>query len=82
MSGRTGLPRETCAVWRQPVYSTFTLTVNELVGRLPSDQDSPLRTRTGDNNLTCGKGQSAILHQTANMVVVWVCPRVSAGTFA
>eukprot|EP00966_Prymnesium_polylepis_P093346 2161030-Prymnesium_polylepis.1 len=48
MSGRT-------ATWRQPVHSTFTLTVNERVGRLPSDQNSRLRTRTGYNSLTCGK---------------------------
>eukprot|EP00966_Prymnesium_polylepis_P250595 5794701-Prymnesium_polylepis.2 len=43
------------AWWRQPVHSTSTLTVNERVGRLPSDKDSRLRIRTGYNSLTCGK---------------------------
>eukprot|EP00966_Prymnesium_polylepis_P300373 6941216-Prymnesium_polylepis.1 len=38
MSGQT-------ATWRQPVHSTFTLTVSKQVCRLPSDQDSPMRTR-------------------------------------
>eukprot|EP00966_Prymnesium_polylepis_P019951 459829-Prymnesium_polylepis.1 len=36
MSGRT-------ATWRQPVHSTFFLTVNDRVGPLASDQDSRLR---------------------------------------
>eukprot|EP00966_Prymnesium_polylepis_P097169 2250566-Prymnesium_polylepis.2 len=38
MSGRT-------ATWRQTVHSTFMFTVNERVGRLPSDQASRLQGR-------------------------------------
>ena len=48
MSGRT-------ATWKQPVHSTFVLTVNDQVGRLPSDQDSPMRARTGYKSLKCGE---------------------------
>ena len=48
MSGRT-------ATWKQPVYSTFVLTVNEQVGRLTSDLDSAVRARTGYQSLTCGE---------------------------
>eukprot|EP00966_Prymnesium_polylepis_P040357 936624-Prymnesium_polylepis.1 len=33
------------ATWRQSVHSTFVVTMNERVGRLPSDQDSRLRNR-------------------------------------
>eukprot|EP00966_Prymnesium_polylepis_P233095 5390793-Prymnesium_polylepis.1 len=52
MSGRTHR--------RQPVRSTFMRTVNDQVGRLPSDHVR-LRARTGYNSLTCGEGRSAIL---------------------
>ena len=48
MSGRT-------ATWKQPVYSTCVLTVNDQVGRLPSDQDSRLRTCMGFKCLTRGE---------------------------
>ena len=48
MSGRT-------ATWKQPVHSTFALTVNDQVGGLPSDQDSPMRARTGYKSLKCGE---------------------------
>ena len=48
MSGRT-------ATWKQPVHSTFVLTVNDQVGRLTSDLDSAVRARTGYQSLTCGE---------------------------
>ena len=48
MSGRT-------ATWRQPVHSTFVLTVNDQVGRLTSDLDSRTRARTGYKSLKCGE---------------------------
>ena len=48
MSGRT-------ATWKQPVHSTFVLTVNERAGRLTSDQDSRLRTCMGFKCLTRGE---------------------------
>eukprot|EP00966_Prymnesium_polylepis_P305513 7060187-Prymnesium_polylepis.1 len=47
MCGRT-------ATWRQPVHSTFVVTVNDQLGRLPSDQDSRLRTPRA-LHVSCGR---------------------------
>eukprot|EP00966_Prymnesium_polylepis_P236885 5478547-Prymnesium_polylepis.1 len=48
MSGRT-------ATWKQPVYSTFVLTVNGQVGLLTNGLHSAVRTRTAYQSLTCGE---------------------------
>ena len=68
MSGRT-------ATWRQPVHSTFVLTVNDQVGRLTSDLDSRTRARTGYQSLTCGEAPfSSVREQSV--------PQTCVGTFA
>ena len=56
MSGRT-------ATWKQPVHSTFVLTVNDQVGRLTSDLDSAVRARTGYKSLKCGEAPFSIVRE-------------------
>eukprot|EP00966_Prymnesium_polylepis_P262341 6059646-Prymnesium_polylepis.1 len=52
MSGRT-------ATWKQPVHSTFVLTVNKQVGRSTPDVDSCTHARTGYQSLTSHVRRSA-----------------------
>ena len=61
MSGRT-------ATWKQPVHSTFVLTVNDQVGRLPSDQVSPMRARTGYKSLKCGEAPFSSVREEFGLV--------------
>ena len=48
MSGRT-------ATWKQPVHTTFVITVNDQVGLLTNGPHSAVRARTAYQSLTCGE---------------------------
>eukprot|EP00966_Prymnesium_polylepis_P113223 2618364-Prymnesium_polylepis.1 len=48
MSGRT-------ATWKQPVHSTFVITVNDQVGLLTNGFHSAVRACTAYQSLTCGE---------------------------